>query len=1043
VTTMAGFRCWEAGSVRQTVYSDIGALPGDAEAVFLAAHTPMSLSHQRGEEVVDGSGGERDVLKALEAGMGDENRNTLIAVTGDSGAGKSHVVRWVKAHLSPNEDRFHVLYVPRAIQTIRELLRQIVDGLPGEHGEELMARIDAAVGKTSPAELQDRLLEEMRFALTWTLEPKQAREGETTDEQNTRIDRNNLLGEPDDQGKRRHGLADLLNIVPVNQALLRPGGTLDGIVKSMYAETSRRDEQRNRFERDDLPLRQAGVRSALHGNEDLVELWDVVGMDPDLALDVLNEAVQEALLNALGLRAAHGETLDVLFRQARQTLRQEGKELVLLFEDLAQFGLIDGELYDQFATQPGTDMAPLRVVFAVTDEPFARIVQTVGSRITHRFVVSADALSDRSKFIARYLNLVRLGRDRVESAWSRARGGDEENWVKNACDSNAHGLPCEMRSRCHKEFGAVEVSGLGAVGLYPYNEVAMRRALTRPSTVPITPRSDLDECVSATLNEAHAHLGRGTYPHERTFERFNSDVHQPKGAVLEGRSGEGAERLYRALVLWGDEQPLAPAVIEAFKLGDVLEVAVNADESDTKITRAAPKQSSATGGTARQDPPSNRPVRRPQRDSPLPRLFQWQNGEPLRDRDFKFYRVTLHGMVKARLDLDQDLIHTSSGTAEELLSSFFNQTCFDFGQEAYGRVAGADRIRFSLDRNAEDVKVLAAATWYADHGHWDLERAEWPLPPGYDPVDLMISLENRLDEWAEAVRKGFMARRNVRRLARAAVSSRAIALVCTGTAVEDVLTVYDTLSPTPAGVEATSSWMAVDQEARALLTKSSILELIGELAAVRQGVGAPQLIDITMLEADLRPALDEPTAYLQGVVDEFQTIAPILAESAKRLLAMIKQSGGAMASDAEAAVAYLSETLDGGKLTAVAKAANELGRRAVISGLFRPEDGVAEYEKAVGVLDDIAVDLSLDWKLEVADSSTDEAVRIQHWARSAVVAAAALQVVRETIALTQAESLRNTPESGDLEEREQRVRDKLDAVRHGIQALSGRETAGA
>ena len=126
-TSMTSFRCWSAESVARTVFSDIGALASDADAVFLAAHTPVELVHAKGiEDGIDGSG-ESQVLTALTSRMGDLERNTLVAVTGGSGSGKSHVVRWVHSHLDKANESFHVLYVPRAVQTLRDLLRRIID----------------------------------------------------------------------------------------------------------------------------------------------------------------------------------------------------------------------------------------------------------------------------------------------------------------------------------------------------------------------------------------------------------------------------------------------------------------------------------------------------------------------------------------------------------------------------------------------------------------------------------------------------------------------------------------------------------------------------------------------------------------------------------------------------------------------------------------------------------------------------------------------------------------------------------------------------
>ena len=113
-TSMTKFRCWGAESVARTVFSDIGALAGNADAIFLAAHTPMELEHRKGPETGTGGSGEAQVLAALTGRIGDLERNTLVAVTGGSGSGKSHVVRWVHSHVDMTDERFHVLYVPHS-----------------------------------------------------------------------------------------------------------------------------------------------------------------------------------------------------------------------------------------------------------------------------------------------------------------------------------------------------------------------------------------------------------------------------------------------------------------------------------------------------------------------------------------------------------------------------------------------------------------------------------------------------------------------------------------------------------------------------------------------------------------------------------------------------------------------------------------------------------------------------------------------------------------------------------------------------------------
>jgi hypothetical protein len=94
-------------------------------------------------------------------------------------------------------------------------------------------------------------------------------------------------------------------------------------------------------------------------------------------------------------------------------LRREGTELILLFEDLALFGLVDDDLYDQFSQPPRDDYCPLRVVFAITTAKYLELRDTVRDRVTHRYDVqnmeSGDGDADPAMvtFVARYLNNAR------------------------------------------------------------------------------------------------------------------------------------------------------------------------------------------------------------------------------------------------------------------------------------------------------------------------------------------------------------------------------------------------------------------------------------------------------------------------------------------------------------------------------------------------------------------------------------------------------------------------------------------------------------
>lgn len=1022
---MAGFRCWTAGAVRQTVFSDIGALPTDADAVFLAAHTPMTLHHRRGTELDDLGAGERQVLEAIRRGIGDPDRNTLIAVTGSSGTGKSHVVRWVHANLDPSED-YHVLYVPRVVQTIRELLRRIIDGLPGEGGQQILDRIDAAIGSASPAEVTDRLLEEVRHALTWTIDPRPVVDGETTDEQAAREERNDLLGDRDEQGKRRNGLADLLALAPVNKALLRSDSCLDLVVRSFYEETSRRDGQLDGFQREHLPLREPGIRRAAResGGRDLEDLWSVVVREPQPALDLLNEALTQAVRKTLGLWTQDRESLDFLFRTARTNLRSDNKELVLLFEDLAQFGLVDGELYDQFTVQPGPDLAPLRVVFAITDGPFNKIPETVKTRITHQFVVDSAALPDRAAFVGRYLNMARLGRPGVEEARGQARHRDVSDWLPNACDTRENGQPCRVRDECHAGFGTVEVAGVGAVGLYPYNAAALGRAVAPRDTT----RAVVDVCVFDVLVEADGHLDRHSYPHERVWEQFDHHVEKSKDALLEGRSGAEADRLYRALVLWGDESPTLPAP------------AANAFALPAVSTSPPPTVSPATPQVGVPDAGA-RTGRTPERQaSPLPQLFGWRNGEQLPDDHATFYRNTLFRLVHSRLDLDLDLFHTANGDGNEILARLFNMTSFDLGHDAHGRVIGSDGVRFELGRNASDVEVMAGARWFAEHGHWVPEQGRWDWPDLYMPTGLMLSLEDRLDRWAEQVRCAFRERVRGREVAGAVLGLRAVALVAAGVSPAGVRELGAVLGPAPvASAPPIPEWEVATVAARSVLGRIDASSYLAQFAAVRQGdTGDPQLLDIAALAGVTELAVLAPVGFLRTVVDDMRDLVPVVAKSALDLADAVEAAADRLLDTVDSAVRLLGAKLEGHPPRSVAAALLEVGKRAKDNGLLRPNSWV-EFTDQVEILRTLPEDLPLDWRRPdgaTGSAATDEALAVQHWARSAVAGAHAVEALHHSMTETADWCRQRGQMMGDVARLEVDVRQRLDRVENGLRVLS-------
>ena len=547
---MEKFTCWNAASVSETVFIDIGALSRSSDAVFLAAHTPARVRHLRGpEEHVGTGGGEAQVLAALMFDVGTYHSNTLIAVTGSSGSGKSHIVRWVYAQLRQSRPDLHVLYVPRELSNLRDLLRTLIKGLglPDEVGQEMLARVDDAIGITTEPEIASRLRSAMAQALRWQFPPVAPAPEEATEERERRDSRERLLGTWTPDGRRRDGLADMIDIPLIRDHLEREDGTLRVIAGSIAGKAADRSRSLSRFVPDDLDPRGMGK------DRDVRHFLSSVKTRPGPALALLQEALDKAFPEFVGLTSGSGETLDSLFREARIRLKESDRDLVLLFEDLVQFGPIDGALYAQFRNQPTDELAPLRVVFAITSSNWdERGPETVKRRLRHQFEVlpiqdgpdgaggSDAAIRD---FLARYLNLVRVGRAGVETAWSAADDESRKSgsWIPNACETREDGGRCRFADECRPGFGSANVPPVGHVGLFPFNESALRRLATKMGADAGTPGRLLQVALEEVLVEAGPHIRNGTYPDLRAEYHFDYGFRK-HAACAQARRGWGNRR---------------------------------------------------------------------------------------------------------------------------------------------------------------------------------------------------------------------------------------------------------------------------------------------------------------------------------------------------------------------------------------------------------------------------------------------------------------------------------------------------------------------
>ncbi|SER47747.1 protein DpdH [Streptomyces qinglanensis] len=558
---MADFRgtlCWDPAVAASTINTEAVS---PSRAVFLATHAPLRIKRARitdGREIaIEGDPiGERAVLTEFMALRADSGA-LLMPVVGDSGSGKSHLVRWVREELAVMEEgsnQREVIYLEKSKTSLKAVVSTLIAEADSSELAQLKDDIDRFTEGIDEEALSRRILNELSEALEATPPHSESRPLARM-----------LVG----PGK----LAAILLDPHVRAELLAPGNFVPELAHQLIH--NRRDGKADRpegFSVSDLPLDIRDIQSASGMAQRLLGTISTRGDLQGIAVDLLNKHLEAAIKSAANLGA--GRLLDAM-TQVREEYHRQGKEIVLLIEDFALIQGVQRDLLDavvEAANRDGkTNLAPIRTLMAVTTGYFQSLDETALTRIQagtgyvyHLDVPFSPEETGRTEiasFVGRYLNAGRVGRDELERA--------HNSEVPNKC------LSCSFRAECHAAFGATDEG----FGLYPFNESSLIRAVhsTADQHKPWTfnPRAVLGSVVRPILVEHATALKQGEFPDPAFRQRFRpTKLDRPVSRDVLGYVAEhdpvSAERRNLVLEFWGDAPERAtdlhPTILEAFSL---------------------------------------------------------------------------------------------------------------------------------------------------------------------------------------------------------------------------------------------------------------------------------------------------------------------------------------------------------------------------------------------------------------------------------------------------------------------------------------------
>ena len=232
------FRCWRTAEVHETVFGDIGCAPHPRRRRIPRGPRPRPGGAQQGRGSSGWRARQRSSTRSADE-IGIAGRNTLIAVTGDVGTGKSHAVRWVRAHLDDDPQRYRTIYVPRDLSTLRGLLGRILEGLPGQKARQAERQLDDAIGGKSDSQLRDELIDNLRQVLAFEL-PDEGPGDQDADDREERTSCSGSARTVTPGGAT--GLPTSSSTCAVREHLSRDGGTVAAVIHSIQAERGGRDE---------------------------------------------------------------------------------------------------------------------------------------------------------------------------------------------------------------------------------------------------------------------------------------------------------------------------------------------------------------------------------------------------------------------------------------------------------------------------------------------------------------------------------------------------------------------------------------------------------------------------------------------------------------------------------------------------------------------------------------------------------------------------------------------------------------------------------
>lgn len=620
-------------------------------SILLAVHQPSPLVQRNAGTNLTTAATEKDLLEAF---LTDDvpGGALVVPITGPSGVGKSHIIRWLDAQLqrSPKRERFHIIRIPKSasLRTVVELILAPLANDP--RYAKPSADLNRAVAEVN---LKDAVIT-FRAHLENALGARRDRMIVELREHPNRTHLKALIGHAEK-------LPRLFSDAALDQHFITH--VLTRLVTRAIGGRSESDgETLSQFTAEDLILpRQIDLNQAARQVRDYYQVQIAIAPPERLKpiVDLLNDAVDPAIANVFQFEQnSGGMTLQDIILAVRKILLEDGKDLVLLVEDFQALAGIQDVLLKvciQEGEYEGKKVrATMRTAIALTDGYLA-FRDTILTRAQREWVVGGQPQSDEEikagvvEMVGAYLNAARLGEQELRRLFKQ-RGSQQSlaDWVpvwrdEDLGDEGSEAVPA---------FGFNEKG----VCLFPFNRNAIEqlaeRHLSQGGKLIFNPRRVINEILRHTL------LMRPTYEAGHfpppDFQEFRPNAIIANWVRQSHQAEQTSRRLATLLAVWGGNPTevaaighIPPAIFITFRLptpGEIANIPFIPEPPRGTAPGSISNKPLRTEGETRPSPVV--PTVDPETERWRTRLEAWAAGTQLPQKEANDVRSALFAMMK-------------------------------------------------------------------------------------------------------------------------------------------------------------------------------------------------------------------------------------------------------------------------------------------------------------------------------------------------------------------------------------------------------------